>query len=240
MRDKLPEKTGGQTLSEAQPVRIISDLPEKASVNFGFDAYARTLGELIASKHNKTPLVVGVYGPWGSGKTTLMEAVKQQLDGKTFADTDKFRPCKTVWFQAWKYDKEEEILAGLIEEIFKTIKKDDSIIERLKGYTEDAAVRLKVAKGVGELLKTFLGVDVSSFIADPAYRSKLGFYDTFQEFFTRLVWNYTRLRPQFDSSEEPDDTKGSLAVFIDDLDRCPQPRIVKVLETIKLFMDHQG
>ena len=29
-------------------------------------------------------------------------------------------------------------------------------------------------------------------------------------------------------------------IFIDDLDRCPKDRIVKVLETIKLFMDHKG
>ncbi len=29
-------------------------------------------------------------------------------------------------------------------------------------------------------------------------------------------------------------------IFIDDLDRCPVPRIVKVLETIKLFMDKKG
>jgi len=241
MVKKVPSKAVDEILPKTEPVKIISDLPEKASVNFGFDAYAKTLAELIANKYNKTPLVIGVYGPWGSGKTTLMEAVKKLLDGETFAGKEEiFRPCKTVWFQAWKYDKEDEILAGLIEEIFNCIKKDPSMIKRFQGYTEDAIARLNVAKGVGELLKKFLGIDINSFIADPAYRSRLGFYDTFQEFFTRLVWTYTRLRPQFDSSEDPDDTKGTLVVFIDDLDRCPQSRIVRVLETIKLFMDHPG
>jgi len=29
-------------------------------------------------------------------------------------------------------------------------------------------------------------------------------------------------------------------VFIDDLDRCPRPRIIKVLEAVKLFMDKKG
>lgn len=54
------------------------------------------------------------------------------------------------------------------------------------------------------------------------------------------MWTYTRLLPKFSSSEKPDDRKGALVVFIDDLDRCPQSRVVKVLETIKLFMDHPG
>lgn len=239
LQNKL-ENSVINVLPETKPVYIISDLPEKASVNFGFDAYAKTLAELIANKYNETPLVIGVYGPWGSGKTTLMEAVKQMLDGKSFAGKEGFRPCKTVWFQAWKYDKEDEILAGLIEAIFKNIKSDSSMIKRFQGYTEEAIARLNVTKGVGELLKNFLGVDVNAFFSDSAYRTRLGFYDTFQDFFTRLVWTYTRLRPQFDSSEDPDDTKGALVVFIDDLDRCPQPRVVKVLETIKLFMDHPG
>ena len=48
------------------------------------------------------------------------------------------------------------------------------------------------------------------------------------------------MRPKLTSSEKPDDRKGVLVVFIDDLDRCPIDRIVKVLETIKLFMDKEG
>ncbi len=240
MMKKVPAKATGDTLPKTEPVKIISDLPETESINFGFDAYAKTLAELIANKKNKTPLVVGVYGPWGTGKTTLMDAVKELLDGKTFENSKEFRPCKTVWFQAWKYDKEDEILAGLIGEIFKTIKYDESMIERLKGYAEETVTRLNVWKVINKLAKPILGVDVDTFLSDPTYKSKLGFYDTFQEFFTRLVWTYTRLRPKFDSSEKPDDTKGALVVFIDDLDRCPQSRIVKVLETIKLFMDHPG
>jgi riboflavin synthase alpha subunit len=51
-----PENNVINVLPETKPVYIISDLPEKASVNFGFDAYAKTLAELIANKYNKRPL----------------------------------------------------------------------------------------------------------------------------------------------------------------------------------------
>lgn len=53
-------------MPDYKPVRIISDLPEEKSVMFGFHHYARTIAEIAANKENKTPLVIGVYGPWGS------------------------------------------------------------------------------------------------------------------------------------------------------------------------------
>ena len=72
------------------------------------------------------------------------------------------------------------------------------------------------------------------------FKQNLVFYDTFQEFFDRLIWTYTQSRPKLTTNEVPDDTKGILVIFIDDLDRCPKDRIVQVLETIKLFMDKKG
>jgi len=227
-------------MPEKPPVHIISDAPEAESPVFGFDAYAKTIAGLIANKENQTPLVIGIYGLWGSGKTTLMEAVKRLLESGDYSDKATFRKCKTVWFQAWKYGHEHEILAALIEEIFKAIKKDDLFASRIIGEIEEFISKVDVAKGVGELAKKFIGLNVTDFMKDPAYKAKLGFYDTFQEFFDRLLWSYTNLRPKFSSTETPDDRKGVLVVFIDDLDRCPKERIQKVLETIKLFMDKKG
>ena len=68
-------------MNKRKPVYIISDDPaRKDKVVFGFEAYARTLAELISFRDNRTPLVVGIYGPWGSGKTTLMEAIITKRD----------------------------------------------------------------------------------------------------------------------------------------------------------------
>lgn len=115
-------------MPENHSVYIISDAPEVETPAFGFDAYARTIAGLIANKKNKTPLVIGIYGPWGSGKTTLMETVKRFLETGEYTDKDAFkdpfRKCKAVWFHAWKYGKEDEILAALIETILKTMHAD--------------------------------------------------------------------------------------------------------------------
>ena len=230
---------------ENKPVYIISDTPVRDSDLFGFDAYAKTIAELIASKENKTPFVIGIFGPWGSGKTTLMQTVINRLeDIEKYEKHEKkklFRNCKTVWFQAWKYKDEEEILAALIEEIFKTMKRD-GFFEGCKAEIESFLNTFDKSKVIGKITEFFTGglVDVSEFFSKLEYKEKLGFYDTFQDFFDRLLWTYLTWRPKIKSVEKPDDTKAALAIFIDDLDRCPKDRILRVLETIKLFMDKRG
>ncbi len=221
------------------PVRIISDCPETDRIDFGFNAYADTLAGLVANKENATPMVVGIYGPWGSGKTTLMNAIDARLDKDCFDDGEPYRRCKTVWFQVWKYDREEEILAGLIEAIFKAMAAH-GFFTLAKAKVEAISRRIDQSKIFPWVSKLVSGVDISEFFSELAHKDKLGLYDTFQKFFADLVWTFLNWRFKLNDQEKPDDKKCALVIFIDDLDRCPPGCIVKVLETIKLFMDRSG
>ena len=118
--------------------------------------------------------------------------------------------------------------------------KSDGFFEGCKVQIETLVKSLDKLKTFGKFTKLFSGVDISECFSELEYKERLGFYDTFQDFFDRLLWTYLNWRPKTSASEEADDTKGVLAVFIDDLDRCPKDRILKVLETIKLFMDKKG
>ncbi|MBI5207086.1 MAG: hypothetical protein HY934_04770 [Candidatus Firestonebacteria bacterium] len=217
-------------MSQSKPVYIISDKPEEDSKYFGFDAYAKTIAELIAYKKNKTPLVIGIYGPWGSGKTTLMETIKSHLKKiKEKNDNKTFRICKPVWFVPWKYKEEDEILAALIEEIFKTMHRDD-FFNNCKAKIEEITKGLDKTKIVGAVSKLISGgtIDISEFFKELEYKEKLGFFDTFQKFFDNLIWTYLNWRPQKSNCEASDERKGALVIFIDDLDRL----LIKIVNHI--------
>ncbi|MEI6614744.1 MAG: SUMF1/EgtB/PvdO family nonheme iron enzyme, partial [Chrysiogenales bacterium] len=238
-----------------QLVDIFPDNPEKERVDFGYTDYAKTIAGIIANPKNETPLVIGVYGAWGSGKTTLMLEVQRLLQSELivlpnnkvetppFADTpytkEKSRKMKTVWFQAWKYKGEDEILTALINEIVRTMK-SDSWWAGAKAELEKTITANKDSSLLSRVLNTILGSDILSDLKTSNFKDKAGFYDKFLEIFDRLVWCYlTRTGFSLTEKLEFDSKKAVLAVFIDDLDRCPKEKILPVLETIKLFLDHR-
>lgn len=236
-------------MNELKAVPIISDnpkipqTPDAEDIMFGYKAYAKTIAEVIAAKENKTPLVIGVYGDWGSGKTTLMETIISFLNSSELENAYKqkeektFRKIKPIWFQAWKYKNEDEILASLIERILTELK-TDSFIQRCKLNFENATQ--SIPKATKELIKKFTDIDLDTFISELDFKKKHSFYTTFNDFFNRILCSYLNETPLIDIPDEHNDEKAALAIFIDDLDRCPKPKIREVLETVKLFMDKCG
>jgi predicted KAP-like P-loop ATPase len=75
-----------QNTTSSLPVGILSDRPVDEDPVFDFRGYAGTLAGLIAGKTNATPLVMGIHGSRGTGKTTLLNAVKARLDGDALND----------------------------------------------------------------------------------------------------------------------------------------------------------
>ena len=68
--------------AEFETPTVLHDAPLRDSDDayFHFDDFARTLARLIAAKETRTPLTIGVSGPWGAGKTTLLRRICKQLE----------------------------------------------------------------------------------------------------------------------------------------------------------------
>ena len=222
---------------------ILDDQPltETRGLKFQFETYAKTLARIITSRDTITPLTIGIHGEWGSGKTTLLKILKRKLEEieedpiTSFisrGEEDDFRSCKVVWFNAWKYSKQEEIFVALFEEIVKQMDRDGFIGKiRKKDFMKD---ELKVAEFLLSASSQILSLgkvdlDLSKFQRESKFRKNMAFYDEFQEAFDKLVASYT--------GREKD---GILVILIDDLDRCLPSKTIQVLEAIKLFMDRPG
>ncbi len=82
-----------------------------------FDHYAGVLAEII--READTPLTLGVFGPWGSGKTSLLRLIKDALDQG--GNKSKF---KTLWFDAWTFDKEDALWRALILRVLSSLRSD--------------------------------------------------------------------------------------------------------------------
>ncbi|MBI3244471.1 MAG: SUMF1/EgtB/PvdO family nonheme iron enzyme [Chloroflexi bacterium] len=239
--------------------RILHDLPLDQPddvAEFNFHEYTNTFARLIADPATRTPLVIGVSGKWGSGKTTLLrtlqakldetQALKENLSKLSFANDDdenkNFRRCRTVWFNAWKYADEDELLVALVRVIVQTMSEDSIVSQVLSKLNDPAYPRRDVVATVLSWFAIKLPGDVEVGLntgtpKETPFAQKTALLDLFMETFDHLlaVWVSGNL---FEKKIDP--KRSVVAVFIDDLDRCLPDKAVQVLEAIKLFLDRPG
>ena len=79
-----PFKSLGNADAKSMPAnptpKVASDLWCRED-RLGYEAYARTIAELITHEETVAPLTIGIKAPWGAGKTSLMKRVQELLDG---------------------------------------------------------------------------------------------------------------------------------------------------------------
>jgi photosystem II stability/assembly factor-like uncharacterized protein len=69
---------------------------------------ARGLSRFLRNENTSPPLSVAVTGRWGTGKSSLMNLVRGDLSSFDYP---------TVWFNAWHHQKEDNLLAALLQNI---------------------------------------------------------------------------------------------------------------------------
>jgi hypothetical protein len=99
-----------EEVSESAADLLISDNPinNSSADVFDFSAVALGLSRFLRNEKTVPPLTIAVTGEWGSGKISLMNLLRADLERYGF------RP---VWFNAWHHQKEENLLASLLETV---------------------------------------------------------------------------------------------------------------------------
>lgn len=87
---------------------LVSDKPLEAGDADVLDLNSIALGlsRFLRNKRTIPPLTIAITGEWGTGKSSLMNLVRADLRSY------EFRP---VWFNAWHHQKEEHLLASLLQ-----------------------------------------------------------------------------------------------------------------------------
>jgi len=195
----------------------------------GRKEYAFVLTDIV--KNFNEGFVLAIDNNWGTGKTTFVKMWKQHLDNNDF---------KTLYFNAWENDFEQDILVTLISELkeLKTSKNEESfkkVINKAVPLAKSLALGLlktQVEKHVGnDFVKEFIN-QTSSSVADgfqeqiEIYTNKkkgiLEFKDSLEKFVSQTIDN----KP--------------VVFIIDELDRCRPNYAVELLEQLKHLFSVPG
>jgi predicted KAP-like P-loop ATPase len=207
----------------AQGLSVLSDAPSgQASDRLQFTRYVEPLTEVIMNDATQTPFTVGIFGAWGSGKSSVLEMIDQKLASEH--DQEVVR----VHFNPWIYRREPNILIPLLHTLHDTLAED-----RWSRFTESArTIALLAAKLSAGVLLGRLSRGAVSF-------SNIN--ELAKEYAKQRHETESEMRKLRETLQEQADTihdKGARMVFfIDDLDRCEPTEIIDLLESVKLFLD---
>jgi len=98
----------------------------------GFSDIAEPIREVLL-RDRLDPVAIGVFGDWGSGKSTVLEILQEQLNGRG--------QVVVVYTRPWEYDPNidpkatliAEALAGVRTEVAKNQSRMDELADRFKG-----------------------------------------------------------------------------------------------------------
>ncbi|MFJ6252758.1 MULTISPECIES: P-loop NTPase fold protein [unclassified Streptomyces] len=219
--------------------QLWSDEPTHLDL-LSFDAVAKTVAQAVLDDA-LDPVTVGISGAWGSGKTTVLRLIEDEL-ASPLSETDA--AVLVISTDPWRYDPGVGAKETLIGEVLSAVaaelaRKEQPGQLRSHARTMLTTLRQRVdwAKALQVAAKTSLTLqlpsvdDLTSLIntepnnqdADATDPSTRGLGEFRSEFCTLM------------GSAELSHLK-RVVVLVDDLDRCLPETVVDTLETIRLFL----
>ena len=93
----------------------------------GRGQFAKNLAETIIQYPPGRPIVIGLYGSWGSGKTSVINFVKEHIENvKKAADQEQAKAlADLVYFDSWMLANQENLVERFLETVLNQIKGKD-------------------------------------------------------------------------------------------------------------------
>jgi hypothetical protein len=197
----------------------------------------------IINNDDLIPCSIGIFGDWGSGKSSLMRMVEAEYENK--------ENVLVLKFNGWLFEGYEDAKTVLMGRIVDEIINKRKFNEKALKYAAKLLKRIDWMKVAGSAAKYGVG-----FLAmGPAGIAAAGITDALKAV-TEADYSEYITKKQENATNDPDEslrtniqefhqnfadllqeTKISrLVVFIDDLDRCSADTVIGTLEAIKLFL----
>lgn len=193
---------------------------------FGITQYISGLNEFIIECD--TPMTIAIQGDWGSGKTSMMNMIREQLHSHVV----------TSWFNTWQYSQFNmgdslavsflsRLISDLDTEQGQKNEKMKKVLRTISSFVKNTGVIM---------IDTLVGGKVAETVEN-------GFQAAAEQNELDMSQAINELKTQFQaavSAKIAQSGRDRLVIFIDDLDRLQPGKAVELLEVLKLFLDCDG
>lgn len=199
----------------------------------------RLVGKIVVElrgriEEGRLPYTLGVFGGWGTGKTTLLAMLAKEFETAP--------SCKVVYFNSWKYAGFMEIVPALIYKILQYG------VEGTAGEREEAARRVILALGkkysdqIGDWAKTKIGVnpvelfkDIYDFKGTVQNSTPAVEPGVVHAYYTQVDKAQDELRNALGTVSPGRPPERVAIVLVDELDRCDPDEAFNVIKQLRVL-----
>lgn len=204
------------------------DQPIKSSKEdiLGRQSFAQSLGHAILSYKEKESIVIGLFGEWGSGKTSIINMAREYINSASKKGSDDKKPI-IVNFNPWNYSDQNQLISQFFRQLSVSLRRRD-----YSGIVNKVGQKLEI---YGNLFEPFALVPLAGSVA---YRiSKV--FNIIGKAAKR--WgnvksndlNYIRCELNTLLFEQPQ----KIVIVIDDIDRLNDVEIRQIFQLVKSLAD---
>lgn len=167
-----------------------------------------------------TPMTIAIQGDWGSGKTSMMNMIREQIQGNVIP----------IWFNTWQFSQFEM-------QSFLAISLLNNFLEELGEQDFGKRIMAKIGRGFLNVAKGAMVVATEKVVGETIAGNV---NDAMGGGPAELAQEVKELKSRIEKAVQErlkKENKSRLVVFIDDLDRLAPEKAVELLEVLKLFLD---
>jgi len=203
-----------------QPIKSIKDdiLERKP--------FAKAIAEAVITYQREESIVAGLYGEWGSGKTSIINMVLEYINEITNNETQKDPPY-IIKFNPWNFSDQNQLIAQFFSQLSSTLKKPN--------YSKEAWE-------IGELLEKY-----GKMLQPLEYIPKIGRISSIMSRIFQDIgessksWSIFKSNNLVSLKSELNDLilqkQKKLIVIIDDIDRLNKLEIRQIFQLVKSLGD---
>jgi predicted KAP-like P-loop ATPase len=204
-----------QAGAEQQAFVLGSDAPQTDPQQdaFGYTPFAKRIAAAICTTQSPQGLVMAIHGPWGSGKSSLLNFVRFEVE----ASPERDRPL-IIAFNPWWFSNRDDLVTQFLKQFREQLPKQSDAVKRLGNMLSEYSAAL------GTAVSTATGVPL---------------IDVGVSWLLKLF----RIKPKSVHEAKKDVTAGiqssgrRFVFIIDDIDRLTPGEICELFKVLKALAD---